>query len=76
MSPKLPRITAAELLRALARDGWFVDRQRGSHVVLKHPSKNGWAVVPNHPVKTLRAKTLQTILDEAGIDPNRLRELL
>ena len=28
MSPKLPRITAFELLRALKRDGWQQVRQR------------------------------------------------
>ncbi len=32
MSPKLPRITAAELLRALRRDGWYEHHQVGSHV--------------------------------------------
>ncbi|MBI2941185.1 MAG: type II toxin-antitoxin system HicA family toxin, partial [Chloroflexi bacterium] len=37
MSPRLPRITAAELLRALRRAGWQQHRQTGSHLHLVHP---------------------------------------
>ncbi len=76
MSPKLPRITATELLRALRRDGWYVHRQRGSHLVLKHPVKAGRVVVANHPGVTIKPGTLQGILDDAGISVDRLRELL
>ncbi|MGN6493270.1 MAG: type II toxin-antitoxin system HicA family toxin [Agriterribacter sp.] len=30
---------SSELLRLLKRDGWFVVRQSGSHMILEHPSK-------------------------------------
>ncbi len=33
--PKLPRVPAAEVIRALERLGFVQTRQRGSHVVLK-----------------------------------------
>src|SRR5437773_86217 len=62
MSPKLPHITAFDLMRALKSDGWYVVRQRGSHVILKHPVKPGRVTVPMHTHETLKPKTLTTIL--------------
>ena len=57
MSPKLPHIRAAELLRALKRDGWQPARQSGSHLTLKHPQKPGVVIVPIHSNVTLKPKT-------------------
>ena len=34
MSPRLPRITAVEVMRALKRDGWKQVRRCGSHIIL------------------------------------------
>jgi predicted RNA binding protein YcfA (HicA-like mRNA interferase family) len=76
MSPRLPRITAAEVVRALHRDGWSRSRQVGSHLVLRHPNRPSKVVVPMHAGETLAPKTLQTILDQAGLTVDALRELL
>lgn len=76
MTPRLPRITARDLLRALQRDGWQAVRQSGSHVVLHHPGKPGRVVVANHPGTVLALKTLQSILDDAGLSAEELSELL
>ncbi len=73
---RLPRVTAVELLRALRRDGWLQVRQHGSHVILKHPTKTGRVVVPMHTNKILRLQTLESILEEAELTSNALRELL
>jgi hypothetical protein len=35
--PKLPVVSGAETVRAFERAGWYVDRQRGSHVVCSEP---------------------------------------
>jgi predicted RNA binding protein YcfA (HicA-like mRNA interferase family) len=74
--PRLPRITAAELLRALRRDGWEELRRRGSHAVLVHPTKPGIVVVPIHAGKTLKPGTLASILEDAGLTVDELRRLL
>ncbi|MDY4697809.1 MAG: type II toxin-antitoxin system HicA family toxin, partial [Selenomonas montiformis] len=37
-----------ELLKILEDDGWRVDRIRGSHHILKHPTKPGRPVIPMH----------------------------
>lgn len=55
-----------ELLKVLKKDGWYVDRIRGSHHMLKHTSKVGRVTVPVHK-EDLKPKTLHTILKQAGI---------
>ena len=55
-----------ELLTVLKKDGWYVDRIRGSHHMLKHTSKVGRVTVPVHK-EDLKPKTLHTILKQAGI---------
>jgi predicted RNA binding protein YcfA (HicA-like mRNA interferase family) len=76
MSPRLSRITAAELLRALRRAKWEPIRQSGSHVTLKRPNKPGYVIVPKHPTVTIKPKTLAAILKQAGLTVDQLRELL
>ena len=40
------------------------------------PHRLGLVVVPVHAGRILRLKTLQSILDQAGMSPDELRELL
>lgn len=76
MTDKLPRATAEEVLRVLGRDGWFVTRQSGSHLVLRHNVKAGRVVVPRHRRKTLKLATIASILKEAELSPEEFRRLL
>jgi predicted RNA binding protein YcfA (HicA-like mRNA interferase family) len=74
---KAPRVTAEQILRALARDGWVEDRRSGSHVLLRHPTKPGRPNVPYHAGgRVLPPKTYRSIVREAGLTDDRLRELL
>ena len=76
MSPRLPRITPAELLRALRRDGWEAKRQASSHVQLRHPTKPGRVTVAVHSNRVIDPKTLAFALRQAGLTIEQLRELL
>ena len=76
MSPRLPRVTAAELLRALRRDGWVEARQSGSYVQLTHPAKPGRVTVPRHTGKTIHPTILQSILQQAGLSADELPKLV
>jgi len=76
VSERLPRITAAELLRALQRDGWTIVRHKGGHAQLKHPTRPGRVTVPTHARVTLNPKTLSTALEQAGLSIDELRHLL
>ena len=76
MSPKLPRVTAAELARALERDGWRFSRQHGSHRVYTHEKKTGLVVVPMHAGEDLPPGLIARILKDAGLSADDLRRLL
>lgn len=76
MSPKLPRINAVQLLRALRHDGWQPVRQSGSHITLKHPTKPGIVIVARHASVIIKPKTLESILKQARLTEDELRNLL
>ena len=73
---RLPRITAVQLLRALRRDGWQQVRQSGSHATFRHPVKLGSVTVPRHAGVIIKPKTLETILEQAELTADDLRQLL
>lgn len=66
--PKLPRVSGAEVVRALQRLGFAVARQRGSHIVMRRGS-NG-CVVPDH--RELKTGTLAGVLKQAGVSAEEL----
>lgn len=77
MSPKLPRITGIKVIRALRRANWFVQYQHGSHVYLRHPDRPDMRVtVPVHSGEVIKPKTLQSILEQAGLTVEEFQELL
>jgi len=65
--PNLPRVSGAEVIRALERMGFVQVRQRGSHVVLKKQTPDGavGCVVPLH--RELAVGTLHGILQQAHV---------
>lgn len=67
--PKLPRVSGADVIRALERLGFAQVRLRGSHVVLKRITAQGaiGCVVPLH--SELAVGTLRGILKQAGVTP-------
>ena len=73
---KLPRLTAARLLPALRKDGWYVVAQEGSHLQLRHPTKLGKVSVAEHTGKIIPPHILVSILRQAGLTPDELRRLL
>jgi predicted RNA binding protein YcfA (HicA-like mRNA interferase family) len=75
MSDKLPRVTAAEVIRTLEKAGFFFSRQSESHKIYKN--KEGKRVtVPYHAGKILHPKVLINILRDADMTVDRFKELL
>lgn len=72
---RLPRVTGAEVVRALERAGFVVKRIRGSHHILVHPDGRV-AIVPVHSGDTIGPGLLTKILRSAGIDRDELLALL
>lgn len=77
MSGKLPQVSGARVVRALARAGFHEIHQKGSHAMLVHrddPSRV--AVVPVHKGRSLPPGTLRAILRGARVTIEELRALL
>jgi predicted RNA binding protein YcfA (HicA-like mRNA interferase family) len=71
---KLPTdLSGRELVRVLLRAGFVVNRQKGSHIILRRDEPFARVVVPDH--KRIRPGTLRQILNEAGVTVERLLEL-
>jgi predicted RNA binding protein YcfA (HicA-like mRNA interferase family) len=52
----------------LHKDGWELDRTRGDHRQLVHPTKPGTVTVSGHPNDDVHPKTLKSVLRQAGLE--------
>jgi len=75
MSEKLPRLTASEIIKVLEKYNFVLTRQSGSHKIYKN-EKGNRATVPFHSGKILHPKVLKSILSEADLTIEDLREKL
>jgi predicted RNA binding protein YcfA (HicA-like mRNA interferase family) len=71
---KLPAdVSGQELVKVLKSVGFIVNRQKGSHIILRRAEPYARVVVPDH--RPLRPGTLRQILHEAGISVEQLLRL-
>jgi predicted RNA binding protein YcfA (HicA-like mRNA interferase family) len=56
-----------DVIKLLARDGWYRVVTEGSHRQYKHPTKPGRVTVAGHPSEDVHPKTLKSILMQAGL---------
>ena len=75
MSPRLPSVTARQVIQVLEAIGFERIRQSGSHVTFRHPDGR-WTIVSIHPGKTIPRGTLRKILRDAGLTVEQFVELL
>ena len=59
----LRSLTARELISALARDGFVLDRQAGAHQLHLHPDGRRVTVSFHRPGETFEIKTLRTMIE-------------
>ncbi len=76
MSTRLPRIKAKDLIKVAQKLGFEFDRQSGSHAVYYRKSDHRRIVVPIHPGKIIKPKTLLGIIKDLGLEPDEFRDLL
>ena len=57
--PRLPRVTAREIVAALEKAGFSLARQSGSHMIYKNPAGKR-VTVPFHAAQVLHPKVLKT----------------
>ena len=70
--PKLPRLSGLEMLGFRERQGFTVERIRGSHHFLKKGLLH--TTVPVHGNRTLKAGTLRGILRDVNMSPAEFAE--
>ena len=73
--PKLPRLKPKQLIKALKRAGFAVDRISGGHYIFYKNDFYPPIAVPYHN-KDLKIGTLSAILKQAKISTNQLINLL
>jgi predicted RNA binding protein YcfA (HicA-like mRNA interferase family) len=56
-----------DVIKMIDRDGWLLERTRGSHRHFTHPVKKGIVTVPGNLHKDLAPGTLNSILKQAGL---------
>ena len=69
--PKLPTLSSQKVIKILEKNGFILDRVKGSHHIFYHPDTNKRVVVPFHK-KDLPKGTLLEILKQAGISKDQL----
>lgn len=57
----------SQLYKILIKDGWYPVSQKGSHVKMKHETKNGIIIFPNHGSQEMGKGLEKKILKDAGI---------
>lgn len=55
------------MLRILIKDGWYVISQNGSHIKMRHDTKQGNLIFPNHGSQELGKGLEQKIRKDAGL---------
>lgn len=77
MSDKLPAPSGRDIIRALRRADFSVDRVKGSHHILVHRTdKTRFVVVPVHGNRAVKRGTLANILKQAKLSAEEFGELL
>jgi len=62
--------TVKQLRKIIEADGWYLNRQEGSHAQYKHPVKKNLTTLPIHD-KDMKKGTAASVLRQAGIKNNR-----
>ena len=73
---RLRSLTAREIIAALLRDGFSLDRQSGAHRLYRHPDGRRVTVSFHRAGETFEIKTLRSILElQARWEENDLSRL-
>jgi predicted RNA binding protein YcfA (HicA-like mRNA interferase family) len=73
--PKLPRLTARQIVAVLEKAGFSLARQSGSHMIYKNAAGKR-TTIPFHSSRILHPKILKSILRDADLTVEKLIELL
>ena len=71
----LPAVSGRDVVNALRKMGYVLDRQRGSHMILRQQeAPHRRLTIPDH--KEVARGTLRAIIRQAGLNVEEFRDLL
>jgi len=73
---KLPQVKGNRLVKALQKRGWYIDRSRGSHTIMRNDSKPGAKIIVPVHTSPVKPGTLSNIMRKAEISKEELEDLL
>jgi predicted RNA binding protein YcfA (HicA-like mRNA interferase family) len=71
---KLPQLSGRECISVLIKAGFLIERQKGSHVILRRENPYAKVVVPDH--KVIDKGTLRAIIRQAEMTVDEFIALL
>jgi predicted RNA binding protein YcfA (HicA-like mRNA interferase family) len=74
MSPRLPRVTARQVISVLEKLGFHQVRQSGSHKIFRNDGIR--VTVPLHGNEILHPKVVRSILADVGLTVEEFQDLL
>ena len=73
----LPAVNGKQVIRALEKAGFVVDRTSGSHHMLaRNSDPTRIVIVPVHASRDLKTGTLRSIIKQAGLTIEQFKDLL
>jgi predicted RNA binding protein YcfA (HicA-like mRNA interferase family) len=63
--PLLPTLSGRDVVRAFAKDGWQMVRQRGSHMIMVKDGHMATLSVPDH--REVAKGTLRSLIRSSGL---------
>jgi predicted RNA binding protein YcfA (HicA-like mRNA interferase family) len=71
---KLPRVSGADVVKALEKAGFQFIRQHGSHMIVRRADPFAQITVPNH--RELDRGTLRAIIRQSGLGVDQFNKML
>ncbi len=71
--PVLPTLSGREVVKAFARGGWQMARQRGSHMILVKEGQMATLSVPDH--REVAKGTLRSLIRASGLSVEEFASL-
>ena len=71
--PSLPILSGREVVKAFAKVGWQMARQRGSHMILVKPGYMATLSVPDH--REVARGTLRSLIRSSGLTVEEFTDL-
>ena len=73
--PKLPSIKPRKLIKIFEKEGYVIDRQKGSHVILFHSLSRRRLTIPMH-TRDIPNGTLLAIIKDTGMTKDEFLKLV